>query len=57
MTPYVASAQGWWSGWWGGPPSPHQHISADEMGLVGLALAAMIAVAGYLILRKRATNS
>lgn len=56
MTPYVASAQSWWGGWFGGPPTHHHHINGDEMGMAGLALAAMIAVAGYLILRKRATE-
>jgi hypothetical protein len=52
VTPCIASAQFLWHP---GPPPPHQKIGADQMANVGLAVAAMVGVAGYLALRKRTT--
>jgi hypothetical protein len=52
FTPYMASAHDWN----GGGRSPHRKIGADQMATVGLAAAAMIGVAGYLVLRKRTTT-
>jgi hypothetical protein len=50
VTPCIASAQFLWH-----PGSPPQQISADQMANVGLAVAAIAGVAGYLVLRKRTT--
>ena len=49
VTPCIASAQFLWH------PSPPPQIAADQMANVGLAVAAMVGVAGYLALRKRTT--
>ena len=48
-TPYLASAQGWRP--IGG--RPHRGISAPEMATAGFGIAALIGVAGYLVLRQR----
>jgi hypothetical protein len=50
VTPCIASAQFLWH-----PGPPPQKIGADQMANVGLAVAAMVGVAGYLALRKRTT--
>jgi hypothetical protein len=50
-TPYLASAQQW------RPiePRPHRGIGAAQMATGGLVIAALIGVAGYLVLRRRNT--
>lgn len=54
FAPLAANADGW--NWWDGRPTPHQHISADQMGIAGLAVAAVIGVIGYLVLRRRVSE-
>jgi hypothetical protein len=50
FTPYIASAQ---FGRAGGGRDPHRKIGADQMANAGFAAAAIIGIAGYLVLRKR----
>jgi len=50
LTPYVANARGW------NVNDGHKRrkkISADQMAAAGLATAAILGAAGYLVLRKR----
>ncbi|HTQ58952.1 MAG TPA: hypothetical protein VMI32_01930 [Candidatus Solibacter sp.] len=51
LMPYAVSAHGWW-----GDPTPHRHISGDQMGMAGLALAGVVGVVGYLVMRRKATQ-
>jgi hypothetical protein len=52
FTPYVANARDW------NDNDNHKHhrkISADQIAAAGLAVAAILGAAGYLVLRKRNT--